>query len=178
MKSNSIIGVTRQSDGKLTFEAVGAGAFTFDPSLCHDAINEAARYQGFVTRISNGAALSKDQTTGASATPAEKRARMEAIARHLETSDTWAMRSAGGGGKRPFDVGAVVMGLIEAGLAADVDQANIQISVLATKREIDREAAAKVWASTEKVAVAMATIASRRVNVDADALVAEINNGA
>lgn len=173
MKTNSIISTIRNPNGTLTFGVVGAGTFTFDPTKASAAVRDHATIHGFTQRISDGAALAKNQKTGASASAQAKFDRMQAIAAFYEAGgDEWAMRSAGGGAKR-LDVGQVVMALIECGLATDVDVANSLISNLAGKRNIERDAAARAWLDTERVAVAFATIAARSAKVDADDLLAE-----
>jgi hypothetical protein len=172
-KSNSVITHALGADGMLTFTVLGAGSFTVDPARLSDAMRQRAAIHGIIQRVSDGGAMSRNPDTGQPATPADKMARMQAIADHLQGGgDEWAMRAAGGA-KGP-DAGLTIMGMIRSGLAADVDAANGLIERLAAKREIDRTAALKVWADSDRVAKAIAEIRAERAKGNAADLLAEL----
>ena len=171
-KANSTIAITHNEDGGIVFTVKDAGSFTFRPADASEAARTRAMVHGFIQRISDGAALSK--VNGMPAPAGDKLAAMQAIADHYASgTDDWNMTRKAGGG-RTFNVGAVVMGLIEAGKATDVDAANSLVDRLAAHKGIERTAAAKLWAATGEVAEAMARIASRNAPSGADDYLAEL----
>ena len=171
-KANATIAITHNADGGIVFTVKDAGSFTFRPGEASKACQRRAMVHGFIQRISDGAALSK--VDGVSAPAGDKLAAMQAIADHYATgTDDWNLARKAGGG-RTFNVGAVVMGLIEAGKANGVDAANSLIERLAAHKGVERVAAAKLWAATGEVAEAMARIASRNAPSGADDYLAEL----
>lgn len=97
MKSNSII--THEVAGNvITFHVKQAGDIVFNMDAVSPANRERAAIHGFIQRISDGAAMSRDPETGQPATPADKLARMQAIAEHYQSgSGDWSMRREGNG---------------------------------------------------------------------------------
>jgi hypothetical protein len=117
--------------------------------------------------------MSRDAETGRPATPEEKRARMEAIARHMESGTAeWTMR-ASGGGSGP-DAGLIVQAMVQSGIATDVDDANAKLAALATKRGIERKEALRLFGQTKQVLDAIAAIKAARSSVNAEDLLSEI----
>jgi hypothetical protein len=174
-KSNSTIGTTINDEGHIVFTVKGCEPFTFVPGSAHPLMQARAELHGWIQRISDGGALSRDPATGLPATPEAKRARMLAIATHYASgSDDWAMKKVGGKKAKTFDVGLVVMGMIRAGLTNDPDEANNLIARIMAKRELDRESAAKVWAETKEVAGAIAAIEAEKAPNGAEDLLAEL----
>jgi len=106
-KANSIITHALSEDKcVITFtvkDAEGAGRpgrFTFDVTGVHPDMQHMAAVHGFIQRISDGAAMSRDKETGRPATPAEKMARMQAIADHYASgADQWTMNKGTGEGR-------------------------------------------------------------------------------
>lgn len=177
VKSNSVVTHSMQ-DGKIVFTVRDAGKLTFDPDKVSAENRARAMIHGFVQRISDGAALSRDTTTGLSATPEAKLARMQLIADHLQSGATeWALRVAA---PREDDAGLRLQGIMR-GMGVDLDAAEKLVAGLATKRGIDRDAAIKIWAASDKVARAIVEIKAERTAkgaTDADALLAEIDGEA
>jgi hypothetical protein len=172
-KSNSVITHTLREDGCIVFTVLGAGEIVFDPSKVSEPLAQRAAFHGYIQRISDGGALSRNADTGRPATPEDKLARMSLIADHLMAGGSdWNLRVSSG--PRGVDGGLIVMAIIKAGLAADVDAANALVDRVATKRDIDRAAALKVWAETEQVLRAIAEIKASRSKVDATDLLGEI----
>ena len=103
-KANSIITHAVSEDKcVITFtvkDAEGAGRpgrFTFDVTGVHPDMQHMAAIHGFIQRISDGAAMSRDKKTGRPATPAEKMARMQAIADHYASgASQWTMNKGAG----------------------------------------------------------------------------------
>ena len=171
-KSNSIITHSIREDGIIEFRVIGAGVIEFDPDKMSEAMGQRAALHGVIQRVSDGGAMSRNPDNGRPATPAEKFARMQAIAEHMMSgTDQWKMVVATGGGT---DGGLTVMALIRAGFADSVDAANALVDKLALKRGVDRKAALAEWASTKEVASAIADIRASRAKGDANALLDEI----
>ena len=179
VKANAIVIHEIKEDGSILFAVRDAGVFTFTPSKCSAAIVDRAALHGFVQRISDGAAISRDPETGVAATAGDKLARMQRIAEHMESgTDNWNLVVASGG---QTEGGLVVLAMVRAGLGTNVDEANEKVARLMAKRTIERAAALAVWANTTQVAEALAAIRAERAakkaaeaNVDADDLLAEM----
>lgn len=177
-KVNSIVTHRLTEGGMLLFTVRDAGSFVFNPFACHADIQHRAAIHGFIQRISDGAAIERGEN-GAAATPNDKRARMERIAEHLASGTTeWNLRAAGGA---QTDAGLVILAMVRAAIAPDADNANSLVLALMSKRTIDRRAALDVWASTAKVASALADIRAERAakvaesaNLDSDDLLDEL----
>ena len=178
-KANSVITHTI-FDRKVKFTVLGAGEFTFDPDKVSAENRSRAMYHGFIQRISDGGALSRNPDTGKPATAADKLARMQRIADHLESGSTeWKLVSAAPT-KKGFDAGLVVEAMIRAlagcGSPEDVDRMVAQ--TIAKGRADDREGALKLWASTRQVSEAIVLIESERAAraavLDSDDLMAEL----
>jgi hypothetical protein len=165
-------------DGKLEFTILGAGKIVFDPNKVSAANRARAMVHGFIQRISDGGAVSRADAEGR-IIPAEQLAaarfeRMSAITAHLESgSDDWNIRAPAA---RGVDAGLTIRAMIRAGLAADVDAANGLVDRLATKRDVDRAAALRVWATSDKVAKAIAEIRADDAPTGADDLLAELGD--
>lgn len=174
-KANSVVTHRLNEDGTITFIVKGAGEFTLDPSKFHANITKHSVIHGAIQRVSDGGAMSRNPENGQPATPADKLARMERIARHMETSAVWGMK--GPSGPRKPDAGLIVQALCATHAGGDVDKANRLIDGLATKRGVTRDEALAVWASVEDVSVEMARIKAKRVAAtapNADDLMAEL----
>lgn len=173
-KSNSVITSTIAEDGQsISFVVKGCDPFVLDLGKVSPIVRSRAELHGWVQRISDGAALSRDTADGKPATPEAKRARMLSIAEfYMSGGDEWRMPSGGGG--RVFDIGRVVLGMVRGGVVEGVDAANEAIDKLAAKRGIDRVAAAKLFAGTSAVIEALAAIDAAKAPTGADDLLAEI----
>lgn len=95
-KANSVI--THEVSGDvITFHVKQAGDVVLDMSRVSEACRERAAIHGFIQRISDGAAMSRNPETGQPATPEEKMARMAALAEHyMSGTSDWSMRREGG----------------------------------------------------------------------------------
>lgn len=174
-RANAVVSVNKM-DGKLIFTAKGhKGEIVFDPDKVSAENRARAMIQGFITRISNGAALSADPETGKSASPADKFARMETIANHLMSGTTvWELRVAAPSG---FDAGLVVRAIIHAainGAKTPVDVEALVALTIKTGKAVDRDAALKFWAGTDKVISAIAALKAAAAPRGADDVLAEM----
>lgn len=96
-KSNSVITHALRGEGKIAFTVINVGEFVLDTSLVSETCRERAMLHGFVQRISDAAAISRDPETGLPASPELKFARMQRLAEHYESgAEEWTIRSGGG----------------------------------------------------------------------------------
>jgi len=157
---NSIITVSR-FDNKLTFAFAGVGQFTFDPDRVSAENRARAMMHGFEQRIRDAAALSVDRDTGKSATPQAKHDAARKIAEHLMSGATeWNMRPTASSG---VDAGLTLMAMMRV-YGKTLDEAEAIVATTCTKREIDRAAALKLWASSDKIAKAILDIKRERLD--------------
>ena len=176
-KANSTITHSMQ-DGKIEFRVLNAGSFSFDPDKVSAENRARAMIHGFVQRISDGGALSRNPDTGLPATPADKMARMQRIADHLMSGATeWALRVAAAG--QP-DSGLTLMGIMRA-LKLDLDATERFLAKLMTKWELDRTATIKRLGESPDVVQAIGDIKAERAasqtKVNASSLLDEIDAG-
>lgn len=158
---------TEWHDGALRVLVPTQPVITLTVDSCTAEIRHRAMNYGFEVKVTRAAALSRDPDTGKSATWAEKAAAILATVEALREG-SWNVKA-----ERVFDVGIVLQGMIRARIAGSVDDAERKVRAIAAKRDIVREAAAKIWAATPQVAQAIAAIRAERVKVDVDDLLAE-----
>ena len=102
MKANSIIGteVLTYPGGEahsIRFVVKGAGEVTLDLERISPANKSRAMVHGFIQRVSDGAALSRDAKTGLPATAADKLAAMSRLVDHYASgTEQWSLVAAGG----------------------------------------------------------------------------------
>jgi len=170
-KSNSIITHSMQ-DGKIEFVVKDAGKLVFDMDKVSAQNRARAMIHGFVQRISDGGALSRNPETGKPATPEDKLARMARLADHLMSGSTeWAIKAQASAGP---DSGLIVRAMVHAGLGADVEAIEALLAKTQIKRELDRAASLKLWAGTDKVLKAIAELKAAAAPKGADDLLAEM----
>ena len=175
-KANSTITHSMQ-DGKIEFRVLNAGSFTFDPDKVSAENRARAMIHGFVQRISDGGALSRNPETGLPATPADKMARMQRIADHLMSGATeWALRVAASQG---VDAGLTLMGIMRA-LGIDLETAEARLAKMAAKLGVDRAACIKRLGEAPDVIKAIGEIKAERAaagtKVNASDLLAEMDD--
>jgi len=89
----------RDQSGVITFTVLGAGELTFDTNKASESCRERAEYHGWVQRMCDAVAISRDPETNASATPAMKFERMKRLIEHYESgTDEWSIQGRGGFG--------------------------------------------------------------------------------
>lgn len=96
MKANGTIATSPLViDGQtvgLVFDVKNAGRIEFDMRTVHPAMIEQAARHGFKQRISDGAAMARDQKTGLPATEAEKFDAMQRLADHYQSgAEQWGL---------------------------------------------------------------------------------------
>lgn len=175
-KSNSTI-THRRVDGRIEFTVLGVGKFEFDPDKVSATNRARAMIHGFVQRISDGGALSRDPDTGLPATPQAKFDKMCRIRDHLESgAEEWQLVPAA---NPEANAGLVIRAMIALGKARDVDHAEARIEGLRAKHDtaekpVDRKAAVKMLAATSDIGAKMielrAADAAARAKMDSDEL--------
>ncbi len=170
-KSNSTI-THKMVDGKIEFTVLGAGVLTFDPDKVSAENCARAMIHGFVQRISDRAAISRNPENGQPATPQDKLTRMQQMAEHLMSgAREWGLKAAAAPG---MDAGLIVRAMLRAGLGATVEAVEGLLTKTQAKRSIDRTAALKLWAGTDKVIRAMAELKAEAAPKGAEDLLAEM----
>lgn len=99
MAKKSIINVVREGS-VLTFNVEGAGSFNVDMAAANEEIRDAALEHGFRQKISDAAAMPKDELTGdAKKDAATKLDAMRAVAERMFGDDpSWNKRAGDGSG--------------------------------------------------------------------------------
>lgn len=162
--------ITAMRDKRLIhFDVSGAGRVTLDLDAVSAENQDYAVFHGFKQRIVDSAALERG------AGPEAKLAEMARLVEHYNSgSSEWNVTRVGGGQEA-----LVVLALkrVYGDRSGEPD-----VERLMLKRGIDRKAAMKVWAGTDKVAAAIAAIQAERAAqkassaaVDADDLLAELD---
>lgn len=172
-KANSIITHERLESGAIRFTVKGAGQFDLDVSKIHASNVQYAAVHGFIQRVSDGGAMGRNTETGASATPADKLARMRAIAEHyMSGSADWNLPRGEGGGK------SITIQAIAEVRGIEYSVAEAYVDSYATRNyEGDRAEALAFLRTSGKVQEAIAAIrkrAERPANLDADAALEEL----
>lgn len=101
-KSNSVITheVTRTDEGHviIKFNVLGAGYTMLELSRVAQSNKDRAMVHGFVQRISDAAALSRNPSTGLPASPVDKLNAMGELVDHYMTgTEEWSRKRTGGG---------------------------------------------------------------------------------
>lgn len=153
-KSNSIVGYTVNHDGTIAFRVIGRPGElplirVFSPSRASLLTRTRAATEGWIKRIGNAAAISRNEKTGLSATPEEK---FEAICRlidHYETgTDDWATR--GKVEKEKPQAEWVLRALVALEKARDLEHAGRILAATARKLGLDIDATvAKLWKTSD-----------------------------
>jgi len=104
--------ITTRIDGNLvTFEVRDAGNVTLDLSKLADEVKDRAMIHGMVQRVSDAAAMSRNDETGKPASPVDKLTAMARLVDHYNSgTHLWTMnREGGGGGNEGGLLGQVLM---------------------------------------------------------------------
>ena len=174
-KSNSVIThIVDMENQVITYNVIGCEPLVFDVKRVSDQCGERAMIHGFIQRISDAAAISRDPDTGKPATPQDKRERMARLVEHyMSGAEAWSPARAEGGAR---DEGLTItaMGDVYHKLA---EECRDMVKQLAVKRGIDERAALAVFAKSAQIAARMAEIKAERAKdgPDADDLLAELD---
>lgn len=174
-KSNSVITHTLGEDGcTLTFRVLNAGEFTFDVLSAHANMQHRAAVHGFIQRISDAAAKSRNPENGAPATPAEKLAAMQRVAEHYASGvDQWALVRAAGSGEGAGP--SIVVRAFARLQGLSVADAQARIKELAEKRRLTTKAVLAQLRKTDTIRAKIAELeAAEPADEDGEDLLAEL----
>lgn len=170
-RSNSIIS-TSIDNGKITFTVQGAGAITLDLKQVNTDNATRAMHHGFIQRVSDAAALSRDTETGKPASPADKLEAMRRIVDHYNSgSADWSIRAASGDGASP--VAGITLKALAAVQNMPLDEMRQRVEALAEKRGITTKALLATLAKQPAVAAKIAEMRAP-AGIDADDLLGEL----
>lgn len=123
-RENAVVRVDEIGTGEgLRFTVPGEGSFEVRLADLSQAVRDRATLHGIKQRISDKAAIPRDTTTGASATPEQKFAAMRALAEHYSSgTENWELRGAGSGQRDGGEIDLVLRAIaqIQGVSAADV----------------------------------------------------------
>lgn len=171
----------RWLDGRLETVVHGTSggdvSIVFDPARASATNRARAMAFGWQQRLADAGAIETTDAYG-NEVPAAQRAdqranRLTALRDHYETgTEEWRLVSRAATGAP--DAGLTILAMIRAGLASDANGANGMVAGIAAKRGIDRSAALRLWAGSDRVAAAIAEIKAERAPVSAADLEAEL----
>lgn len=165
MKSNSVI-THVVGDNQITFNVLGIGDMVLNVGKLNSAIIQKAAMHGLVQRISDAAAISRNPDTGAPATPQEKFDAMSKLVAHYEsgTSEWTRVRAAGEGQSGGLLFRALCI------MSAETKSPDEIKTWMSTKTKAQLAA----LRATERVATIIATLRPASIEVDANALMNEL----
>lgn len=166
-KSNSVITHEVSNDRYVTFTVLGVGNLTLDITAMHANNQARAMVHGMIQRISDAAAISRDPETGESATAQDKFDAMQRLVAHYESGTSeWSRRPVAGEGKSG---GLLFKALCI--MSAETKSPDEIREWMSTKTKAQLSA----LRATERVATIIATLRPASIEVDADALMEELN---
>lgn len=174
-RANSIIS-KRVWQGNREYTVHGVGTLIVYPDKMSAECRAYAMGHGIDQRVCDAAALSRDTSTGKSATPQEKFEAMRRIVDHLNSGSTdWAIRVAASAGP---DAGLTLLAMMRA-LGKTLDDVEALVAATMKKRGVERGDALKIWMDAEQVAQAALDIKRERLTAKKNAvdLVAEMMGG-
>jgi hypothetical protein len=98
-RKNALVAITRDENGTLTFTVGNAGSFTLTPATLTDEIRNHAMAHGLVQKVSDAAAMPKDELAGKSddEIASLKFNAMQSVAERIANGE-WSKRSGDGSG--------------------------------------------------------------------------------
>lgn len=137
-KSNAVTQHAFQHDGNILFRVPNVGEAVLRVDQVSLENRHKAMLEGFVKRVVNMAAISRNTDTGASATPTEKWARMHAAIEHYNSGSTmWGMKAAEGSGLG--DDGIIVQALMRV-KSVTIERVNELVEAMMVKHSLERKA--------------------------------------
>lgn len=168
-KANSVITHSLNTEGLhpvITFHVRGAGAITLDMDRLSADVVQRAAIHGMIQRISDAAAISRDEETGLPATPEEKLEAMSRLVAHYESGTSEWSRVAEAGPKG----GVLFKALCEMFPDRDAKSIREWLDELSKKEQTALRADPKVKAIIDRMQAEVGKSAS----VDTSALLAQI----
>ena len=170
-KSNSVVTHTLREDGTIVFHVKGCEDIVFDPQRASESVRRRAMLHGFIQRITDGGAKSRDDKTGKPAEPADRRAGMAKIAEHYLTgTDDWNLTREGGG---PGLDGTALAAVAEA-TGKTLDEVRAMVAAGAERRGVKPTEYLAAVVTADAVAPILARMRAAKVEVSGDDLLAEM----
>ena len=169
-KSNSVIThAVDEATGAITFRVAGAGEFTFDPSTCSDAVERRATIHGYIQRISDAAAMSRNPANGQRVDPTMRLAAMRRIADHYASgAETWAIPRAEGAA---VGLSSIILAAVAEVRGCGIDEVRGLVTAGAAKRGLTERAFLAALGEADLVRPVVARIRGERApGVDANSL--------
>lgn len=165
-KSNSVI-THEVTDDHVVFHVLGVGDIALNMAAISSENKARACLHGMIQRISDAAAISRDSETGEAATPQDKYDAMQRLVTHYESGTSeWSRRPVAGEGKS----GGLLFKALCA-MSAETKTADEIREWMATKTKAQLTA----LRNSPKVAAIIAELRPVSIEVDADALMDELN---
>lgn len=182
-KKESSTGVNfTMEDGKLVWSGVGDSGglirVVYNPETAPPELRMKAMLNGFRVAGDRMTAISRDENSGKSATPAEKLARVQRRVDAWERGQ-WEIERSWAATKGP-DAGLVIMAMIRALAGVPTVEAAEALFAkqVALKKFATRDEAIAAWAKSTQVAAAIKLIEAERIQaaarIDAEAMLADL----
>lgn len=174
-KSNSVITHAPQEDGSILFNVKGAGEFRFDPAKTSEANQRRAMLHGFVQRIADAAAMSRNTTTGQAASPADKMAAMQRLVSHYESGSTdWSPARAEG---KAGGLDQVILAAVVEATGKTTEEVRAMVAKGAEGKGITPKAYLAALGTAKLVAPIVARIRGEQAGEDGDDLLESMVSG-
>lgn len=169
-RSNSVISVAIDGEDMI-FRVLGQPDLILKTGNANSQLRERAMFHGFKQRVSDAAAIPADPTTGRPASASEKWEAMKQIVDHLNSgASEWNVKRAEGG----RDTSGLVMHALANLKGKTITQLETQLGQMAAKSGVEVKDLLKKLSQSADIIREIAAIKAARVNVDADAMLAEL----
>lgn len=152
----------------LTFDVKGCEPLVLILTQVSDAVKARAMRHGIVQRVSDAAALDRNTTSGASATPEEKRAAMARLVEHYMTgTDDWSPAREGG----TIGLDTIALAAVSEVAGKPIEAIRAMVEAKAIEHKVTQRAYLARLAGSPKVAPVvdrMRAAGAAEVDVDAD----------
>ena len=182
-KSNSIITTQLDESGRITFTVKGAGGanehgqptdaqLVLDPAQVAESVRRRAMIHGFIQRVSDKAAISRNTENGQPATPQEKFEAMKGLVDHfMSGSEEWAPTRSGGAGRKPGGLDIIVLQAVAEVTGKDVAAVRGMVEAGAKAKAITQVQFLAALGSSSKVAPVVERMRAEAVaDLDGDEL--------
>lgn len=174
-KSNSVLTSSVRPDGVIVINVLGGGVVEFDPRRVDPALRQRAEAHGWIQRLADGAAKSRNAATGLPASPQEKFDAVRAIADHyLNGATEWKMTGTGGGRMAQSEIILQALARVR---EVDIETLRERIAAMAEKKGTKPATLLAALAVDKEVAAMVLTIQAERAGalaIDAEELMMEI----
>ena len=170
------MGIKTQIDvnaGTVTFTAADGDQLVFRAENAHPGMRAYAEFHGWKQRLSDTAALSRNNETGRSATDSERMREIRRLAAYYESgADNWSVRASG----EARETGGLVLRAVAAIQGVSVEEMRERLTAKAEKLETTERKLLNQLAKSPAVMAKMEELApvSEEEQLNADQLLEEI----